>query len=154
MKLHGNRQAFQYVIAEKDAMVLEHVEQFDGKDVSRAPQFFEGHDQRCGMFSLAPPFHHGSQLRKGWEGSFAKDAKQVHIREFGNEFRSRGGSVKNHTLEVRTRALLKPSNEIIDLLLGNHIVLVCHCYQLPLAPPPPELPPPNPPKPPPLPPKP
>src|SRR5207245_4488199 len=64
------------------------------------------------------------------------------------------GSVEDHALEVRARGLLKPNNKIIYLLLGNHIVLVCHCYQLPLAPPPPELPPPNPPKPPPPPPKP
>src|SRR5205823_12785820 len=154
MKVHRNRQALQCVIAEEHAMVLVHVEQFDSKDIGGASQLFESHDQRCGMFFLVPPFHHWNQLGKCWEGSLAKDAKQVHIRKFGNKFRGRGGSVQNHAFQVRARGLLKPSNEIIDLLLGNHIVLVCHCYQLPLAPPPPELPPPNPPKPPPPPPKP
>src|SRR6266571_8715112 len=57
------------------------------------------------------------------------------------------GPEQNNALNVRSCCFANPFYKLVDLVVRNHCVLTC--YQLLLAPPPPELPPPKPPNPPP-----
>src|SRR4030088_3081776 len=75
---------------------------------------------------------------------------------------SRRRSKEDHALQICTRGFTQPRHKFIDLFFGDRVFSNCifkshcilTCYQLLLAPPPPELPPPKPPKPPPPPPNP
>ncbi len=80
----------EYFIAEKQAVMMLHVEQFDGKHVGRMFQFVAGHHQRRRIFLAAPPLHYGGDCRQAGKRTLAQDAKQVQVGEVGLIFSGRG----------------------------------------------------------------
>src|SRR5271166_2217853 len=154
MPMQWNVKSAEHVIAEQHPMALLHIEKFDGENIRGTFQFLGSEQQRRMLLPASPPLDCRRQCGERRERALAQYAKQVEIGELGMKFSVRSGTVEDHALEIVSRRRTQPADEFVDLFFCNHSASSVSSYQLPLAPPPPELPPPKPPKPPPPPPKP
>ena len=112
-------------LAIKNAMMLHHVEKFDGEDVGGTLEFMARHAKWRRLLLLIPPFDGWGQRLQGLKRTVAQHAKQVQIGEARVEVSGNGGAEEDDAFEVRPSGLAGAGHEFLQLVFRNHICFVC-----------------------------
>ena len=79
MEVHGDLQTHHDIFAEKDPMMLLHVQQFDSKDVSGTFEFGARHEKWGRLLLALPPLRDRRQSLQGRERTVPQHTEQIQV---------------------------------------------------------------------------
>ena len=112
MEIGGNVNAGKDILAEKDAMVALHIEEFDGKDVGGGAQLvFREEKRRRFELLVGPPVDGGRDAIELGCGKRDEGAHDVEIGLAFAVFAARGGAIEKDGFEIRAGGILEAADE-------------------------------------------
>src|SRR5258708_1382723 len=109
MKIHGDFNIRDDVLAIEHAPTLLYVENLDGKNISGFAQLVGGEEKgRRFLLVHAPPLHHGRQPSQLFDAKGVKNAGYVEIGESQAKIAACSGAEQDDAFEVRRSEFLQP----------------------------------------------
>ncbi len=105
-------------------MMLLHVEQFDGKNISRPLEFTPGHAKRWRLLLPIPPFRDRRQGLQGRKRAVTQHTQEVQVRQAGMKIAGYRRAKQNDALDVRPRCFPDPFHKLFDFLFRIFRTLV------------------------------
>jgi len=113
MEIHGDGDGGNDVSAEENAVVLLHVEEFNGENIGGGGELRGGEEKRRRfVLVFAPPLDGGGNAGKFARGEGAQNAGDVEIGVGFVEVAASGGAIENYGLEIVGGEFFEAANQV------------------------------------------